>query len=102
MPGWRNTPRRRLQPLLQFSLEGLLSLQILLEISGHGWRLGHVFWNAIQESANQRIPTSLDFFSCSDRTERALMQHGNAIGDTESAGHFMGDYNDGHVECLLQ
>ena len=55
-----------------------------------------------QETAERADSDLLNFFFRSDRAERTLVQHGDAIRDTKCAGHFVGDYNHGHLERLLQ
>src|SRR5215471_15883398 len=102
MPGWRNIPGRRLQLLLRLSLECLLSLQVFFEMRGHARCFGYLSRNAVEKLADARILTGLDFFSRPDRPERALMQHGNTVGDPECAGHLVGDDDNRHLERLLQ
>src|SRR5258705_4722124 len=102
MPGWRSILGRRPQLLLPLSLECLLSLQIFLEVSGDGRCSGHVLRDTVKKLPDARILTCLNFFLRSDRAERTLVQHGDAIRDTECAGHFVGDYDDSHLERLLQ
>src|SRR6516225_9444755 len=88
--------------LLPLSLMCLLSVQVLLEVSGDGGRIPQFLGNAIEEVPDTWILTLLDFVLGTNRDELPPVQHRNTVCDPERARHFMGHNDNCHVKGLLQ
>src|SRR6266850_3568715 len=101
MPGWQNIPERRPRLLLLLSLVFLLTLHVFFEVSGYRRRFRNIPGNTIEELSDSRICARPDFILRSNRAKRALVEHGDAVGDAERARHLVGDDNHCHLEGVI-
>src|ERR1700683_2044898 len=101
MPGLRSIRGRTLQLSLPWSLVDLLGLHVFFEISRYAGHLRYVFRYAIEKLPHPRILARLDLVFRADRTERTLIEHGDAVCDAERARQFVSNDNDRHLHCFL-
>src|ERR1700733_15957998 len=69
---------------------------------GYGGRFRYVFGSPVQKLPHRRVLAPFDFVFRADRTERTLIEHGDAVGNAERAWEFVGDHNDRHLQVLLE
>src|SRR5215475_11769151 len=80
----------------------LLTVQIFFEVSGYCGRISYLLGNAIEELPDSGILARPSLVLSSNGDEGSLVEHRNAVGDPESAGHFMSHDDHGHMKCLIQ
>src|SRR6267378_511022 len=96
------TPGRKPQPLLPLSKICLLAAQIFFERGCDLRGLPHLVRNSVKELPDAWMLTVLDLIFGSDREERSVVQHGNAIGDAEGTRQLMSHDDHGHLKSLLK
>src|SRR6267378_3320570 len=96
------TPGRKPQPLLPLSKICLLAAQIFFERGCDLRGLPHLVRNSVKELPDAWMLTVSDLIFGSDRQERSVVQHGNAIGDAEGTRQLMSHDDHSHLESLLK
>src|SRR5208282_671756 len=101
-PGAPEKRERRFRPWLLWSLRHLRRPQVLFEEGFHQVGGLNGIGHAIKKLADVRILTHPNLFFPSYREKRSLVEHGDAICDSEGARQLMSYHHDRHLECLLQ
>src|SRR5713226_4720043 len=102
MSGSGETPGRKRQPLLPLSKICLLAAQIFFERGCDLRGLSHLVRNPVKELPDAWMLSVFHLIFGSDREERSVVQHGNAIGDAEGTRQLMSHDDHGHLKSLLK
>src|SRR6266436_2639095 len=102
MSGSGETPGRKRQPLLPLSTICLLAAQIFFERGCDLGGFSHLVRNSVKELPDAWMLGVFHLIFGSDREERSVVQHGNAIGDAEGTRQLMCYDDHGHLKSFLK